>query len=329
MAGCTISPLAFTMAMEVIIRASKWVVGGQWADSGLRLPPLRAYMDDITTLTTTVPCTRRLLGKLEENIRWARMKIKPSKSRSISLVKGVLSDLKFFIGDDPIPTVSEQPVKSLGRWYDASLKDKDQVQQLRKDINSGLKSIDNTQLPGKLKIWCLQLGLLPRMLWPLAVYEVPISTVEKLERGVTGYIKKWLGVPRFLTTIGLYGDGALKLPLTSLTEEFKCAKTRLQMTLNESRDSVVSNNAPTLAAGRKWRPAKAVEEATAALRHADIVGHVQQGRGGLGLTTNHPTWSKATAPERRKMVVVEEVRHQEEAARWAKAVSLAKQGQWT
>ncbi|KAL1279313.1 hypothetical protein QQF64_025986 [Cirrhinus molitorella] len=29
MAGCTISPLAFTMAMEIIIRASKWVVGGE------------------------------------------------------------------------------------------------------------------------------------------------------------------------------------------------------------------------------------------------------------------------------------------------------------
>ncbi|XP_078458809.1 uncharacterized protein LOC144723905 [Lampetra planeri] len=327
MAGCTISPLAFIMAMEVIIRSSKWVAGGQRVDSGFRLPPLRAYMDDITTLTTTVPCTRRLLRKLEENISWARMKIKPSKSRSISIVKGVLCDLKFFIGDDQIPTVSEQPVKSLGRWYDASLKDKDQVQQLRKDISSSLQSIDNTQLPGKLKAWCLQFGLLPRVLWPLAVYEVPISTVEKMERGVTSYLKKWLGVPRCLTTIDLYGDGVLKLPLTSLTEEFKCAKTRLQMTLNESRDPVVSNNAPTLATGRKWRPGKAVQEATAALRHADIVGHVQQGRGGLGLTSR-AAWSKATAPERRKMVV-QEVRHQEEAARWAKAVSLAKQEQWT
>lgn len=29
MAGCTISPLVFTMAREVIIRASGWVVGGQ------------------------------------------------------------------------------------------------------------------------------------------------------------------------------------------------------------------------------------------------------------------------------------------------------------
>ena len=71
-----------------------------------------------------------------------------------------------------------------------------------------------------------------------------------------------------------------------------------------------------------------MEEATAALKHADIVGNVQQGRGGFGLTATPPAWSKATAPERRKMVV-EEVRHQEEAGRWAKAVSLAKQGQWT
>ncbi len=31
MAGCRISPLVVTMEMEVIIRASKWVVGGETA----------------------------------------------------------------------------------------------------------------------------------------------------------------------------------------------------------------------------------------------------------------------------------------------------------
>lgn len=228
------------------------------------------------------------------------MKFKPSKSRNISVVKGVLTDLQFFIGNDPIPTISEQPVKSLGRLYDASLKDKDQVKQLHNDIKMGLQAIDKTQLPGKLKAWCFQFGLLPRVLWPMAVYEVPISTVEKLERQVTAHIKKWPGVLRCLTTIGLYGDSVLKLPLTSLTEEFKCAKTRLQMTLNESKDPVIRENAPTLATGHKWRPARAVEEATAALRHADIVGNVQQGRGGLGLTTSHPAWRNATAPVQRR-----------------------------
>ncbi|KAE8284702.1 hypothetical protein D5F01_LYC16135 [Larimichthys crocea] len=328
MAGCTVSSLPFTMAMEVIIRASKWVIGGQRLGSCWRLPPLRAYMDDITILTTTVPCTRSLLRKVGRTSVGTRMKIKPSKSRSISVVKGVLDDLQFFIRDDPIPTISEQPVKSLRRRYDASLKDKDQVRQLCKDINAGLLAIDNTQLPGKLKSRCFQFGLLPRVWWPLAVYEVPISTVERLERRVSTHVKKWLGLLRCLTTTGLYGDSVLKLPLTSLTEEFKCAKTRLQMTLNKSKDLVMRENAPTLATGHKWIPTRAVEEATAALSHADIVGNVQQGRGGLGLTTSCPAWRSATAPARRKMVV-EEVRRQEEAARWAKAVTLGKQGRWT
>ena len=72
MAGRTISPLAFTMAMEVIIRASNWLVAGELQRSGFRLIPISNFMDDMTTLTTTAPCTRRLLRKLQENITWAR-----------------------------------------------------------------------------------------------------------------------------------------------------------------------------------------------------------------------------------------------------------------
>jgi len=109
------------------------------------------------------------------------MKIKPSKSRSISIVKGQLKDVRFCIGDDPIPTVSEQPIKSCGRWYNESLWDKDQVQQIRQDITDGLENINKTLLPGKLKPWCLQFRLLPRVMWPLTVFEVPITTVEKME----------------------------------------------------------------------------------------------------------------------------------------------------
>ena len=54
-----------------------------------------------------------MLKKLQENIEWAWMKIKQSKSRSISVVKGKLSEQHFYIREEPIPTVSEKPVKSL------------------------------------------------------------------------------------------------------------------------------------------------------------------------------------------------------------------------
>ena len=83
MAGCTISPLAFTMAMEIIIKASKWVVGKERHQDDMRLTPIRDYMDNMTLGTTTVPCMKRILERLNKNLKWAGMKIKPTKSRSI------------------------------------------------------------------------------------------------------------------------------------------------------------------------------------------------------------------------------------------------------
>ena len=73
----------------------------------------------------------------------------------------------------------------------------------------------------------------------------------------------------------------------------------------------------------KWNPRRAVQEAEAALRHTDIVGKVQQGRGGLGLSSGKPAWSKAGPAERRKLVV-EQVHRQEEVVRCTKAVAQAK-----
>jgi len=38
-----------------------------------------------------------------------KLELKPSKSRSISIVKGKVVDKTFFINGEPIPTVSEKP----------------------------------------------------------------------------------------------------------------------------------------------------------------------------------------------------------------------------
>lgn len=149
-----------------------------------------AYMDDMTTITTTKACTKRLLYKLQENIRWARMEIKPSKSRSISIVKGQIVNERFYINYSPITTILEKPIKSLGRWYNSDLKDAEQVEQLRQDTISGLKQINSTALAGKLKLWCLQFGLLPRLMWPISIYEVTLSHANRLKQLVNVQVKK-------------------------------------------------------------------------------------------------------------------------------------------
>ena len=78
--GCAISPILFIAPFEIILIGAKQMVGGIKLPSGQRLPPLRSYMDDATSLLQTAACTSRLLGRMDELMSWARMKIKPSKS---------------------------------------------------------------------------------------------------------------------------------------------------------------------------------------------------------------------------------------------------------
>ena len=117
---------------------------------------------------------------LIKNLKWAGMKIKPTKSRSISISRGKLGDRKFVIDEENIPIIREKAVKSLGRWYQADLNDGEQAVQFWKDVAKGLNRIDKSGLSGKLKLWCLQFGQLPRLMWPLSLYEIPLSVAEKI-----------------------------------------------------------------------------------------------------------------------------------------------------
>lgn len=115
------------------------------------------------------------------------------------------------------------------------------------------------------------------------------------------------------------GIGPWNCPSLASQRSFKCAKVRLNMSLTQSQNEVIHAAARRLATGRKWIPAEAVQQAKSALRHGDIVGQVQHGRGGLGLGTSRPTWHKAT-PTQKRRVVVAQVLQQEEADRCATAV---------
>ena len=75
----------------------------------MRLTPIRAYMDDMALVTTTVPYMRRILERLNKSLKWAGMKIKPTKSSSISISRGKLSDRKFVIDEEKNPIITEKP----------------------------------------------------------------------------------------------------------------------------------------------------------------------------------------------------------------------------
>ena len=83
--GFSISLIMFAIAFEIILIRARQVVKGLKLPTGERLPALRSYVDNVTIILQTVLCTSRVLKRLDEMTAWARLKIKPSKSRSLSL----------------------------------------------------------------------------------------------------------------------------------------------------------------------------------------------------------------------------------------------------
>ena len=60
------------------------------------------------------------------------MSFKPKKFRSIVIKKGqVQKNIKFQIGAEQIPTVNEEPIKCLGKWYDGTLRYTDNSMKLQ------------------------------------------------------------------------------------------------------------------------------------------------------------------------------------------------------
>ena len=225
---------------------------GPKSKSGIRQPPIRAFMDDLKVTTVSVPGCRWILQGLERLTTWARMRFKPEKSRSLVLKRGKVTDrFHFSVGDTHIPSVTEKPVKSPGKTFDCSLKDAASIKATNEQLEIWLTTVDKSGLPGKFKAWVYQHGILPRILWPLLVYEFPISTVEGFERRVSSRLRRWLGLPRSLSSIALYGNkNKLTLPINSLTEEFMVARAREVLQYRESKDPKVSQAGIEVRTGR-------------------------------------------------------------------------------
>ncbi|XP_052251742.1 uncharacterized protein LOC127858578 [Dreissena polymorpha] len=272
---------------------------------------------------------RWVLAALDETVTWARKEFKPGMLRSLVVRKGkVTSQFKLCIRGEEIPSLEDKPIKCLGKWFNSSLRDTNCQDMLRQQVAEGLQRIDKSELPGKFKAWVFQHGLLPRLMWPLMVNDVPISTVEKLEQMISKHLRKFLGLPPSFTNIGLYGRSTkLQIPISSVVEEFKEAKARFLLTLRDSEDGKVSNAGIQVRTGRKWPVSKAVDSPESSLKHKDVMGSTNVGREGLG-TRQTQKWEKAGKRERGDLVQ-REIRNVEEKARSARSVQLGPEGDWT
>ena len=329
--GDTISVILFASAINMLVKTAEVECKGPVMKSGIRQPPAKAFMDDLTVATTHAIQTRWLLSGLESVIKWARMEFNAKKSRSLVIKKGKLVNrLRFRVDGELIPSLSEKPIKCLGKTFDDTLKDVNNIKSMCEQLDKWLEVVDKSDLPGKYKVWVYQHGILPRVLWPLMIYDCAFGTVEGMEKRISKKLRKWLGVPPSFTNIGLYSKIAkLQMPISSLTEEYKVGKVRASLTFLNSKDECVEKAGIVSATGRKWQTDAAMDLATLRLRHKDLIGTVSQNRAGLGSEGSTYQRFEGSNERQRRDMVVQEIRKVDEDERSARAVSMGAQGAWT
>ena len=171
----------------------------------------------------------------------------------------------------------------------------------------------------------LQYMVLPRLMWPLTIYQVPATRVSQMQRLITAKLKKWLGLPRSLSVECLYtSSGKLQLPFSDLEEEMKVTKARLLTTLDEAEDPCVSNAGIKVDGGRKADTAQSVREARERLKMEQVAGIPNRGREGLGL--NPKKYFDNCSKKEKRTMIVEKVREAEEERRTVKMTGLVQQG---
>ena len=88
----------------------------------------------------------------------------PKKSHSLSIRKGKIdATTTLTVASQQMPTVSQEPVKSLGRWYYSSMKDTKRGVETELPTEGQL-AINRCGLQGKMKLLCLQIMLIPKLL---------------------------------------------------------------------------------------------------------------------------------------------------------------------
>ena len=155
------------MGMNLLINAARRETRGSKTESGIYLPSSRGFMDDLTLTTATHVQARWMLAALTDVALWERMKFKAVKSKSLVIKKRQTTErCTFYVQNEEIPSIVATLIKCLGKWFVASLHDRDNVRKLERQVENGLKKIDRCGLPGKFQAWLYQHALLPRLIWP-------------------------------------------------------------------------------------------------------------------------------------------------------------------
>ena len=127
--GFTVSIILFLAGMNVILEFVSAAIDISVFQS-LLSPPVKAFiMDDLFLMSPSLQQTQVLQNHAAIVLCWARMSVKPFRSRNLVFVKGKTLNgnaLSFKVNRSmySIPPISERPIRFLGRSISDSLLDR-------------------------------------------------------------------------------------------------------------------------------------------------------------------------------------------------------------
>ena len=114
------------------------------------------------------------------------------------------------------------------------------------------------------------------------IYKISISAASNLEKKISTYIRKWLGLHSSTTNISLYSScSPSPLPVKKPTAVLKSSKLSGYLLFRDSQDPLIASSFPKLKSGQLDAKSSA-KTSEAELTYRKIHGPVQVGRSGLG-----------------------------------------------
>ena len=172
-AGCTLSIILFLAGINIIIEYTLVTSATNFVTSSkVSLPLIRAFMDDMNLMSSSVTGAQNLLEGCITVLKWARMEFRTEKSRSFVIIKGRSLNTTPFSVSKPtdstdfssfILSIHSMPIRFLGRVIDGSISDRKSIDELEQKLLDSLNIIDKSCFKGPQKLWIMQHLLIPRI----------------------------------------------------------------------------------------------------------------------------------------------------------------------
>ena len=159
-AGCALSIIVFLAGINVVIGYTL----ASSATGNVAVPLIRAFMDNLTLMSSSVFGAQNLLDRCVKALSWAGMSFRADKSRSIVIVRGKsMNTTPFYVTElstpsystNCIPSIHSVPVKFHGRIVNGSLTNRNSIDELQEKLVLGLNTINKSSYKGTQKLWIL------------------------------------------------------------------------------------------------------------------------------------------------------------------------------